>query len=92
MKLGTKLLLAPLLTGLIALAGGGLNAWLMDRAAGATADAFQADLGNLRTITQVQEQVGQLHAGAYRTVALIGSLDEAAVKAYRADLKTRSTA
>ena len=89
MKLGTKLLLAPLLTGLIALAGGGLNAWLMDRAAGATADAFQADLGNLRTITQAQEQVGRLHAGAYRTVALIESLDEAAVKAYRADLKTQ---
>ena len=29
MKLGTKLLLAPLLTGAIALAGGGLNAVLM---------------------------------------------------------------
>ena len=89
MKLGTKLLLAPLLTGVIALAGGGINAWLMDRAAGAAAEAFNADLDNLRTITQVQEQVGRLHAGAYRTVALIESLDEAAVKAYRADLKTQ---
>ena len=86
MKLGTKLLLAPLLTGAIALAGGGINAVLMDHQATAASEAFRADLANLRTITQVQEQLGRLHAGAYRTVALIGSLDEAAVKAYRAEL------
>jgi methyl-accepting chemotaxis protein len=89
MKLGTKLLLAPLLTGLMALAGGGLNAALMAHESAASADAFRADLDKLRAITQVEEQLGLLHAGAYRTVALIGSLDEAAIKAFRAELKTR---
>jgi methyl-accepting chemotaxis protein len=89
MKLGTKLLLAPLLTGVIALIGGGVNAVLMDHAAAGAATSFRTDLDTLRTITQVQAQVGQLHAGAYRMVALIGSLDEAAVKAYRADLRSQ---
>jgi len=89
LKLGTKLLLAPLLTGVIALTGGGINAWLMDRNAVANAEAFKADLGKLRTVTQAQEQVGRLHAGAYRTVALVGSMDEPAIKAFRADLKTQ---
>jgi len=89
LKLGTKLLLAPLMTGVIALAGGGINALLMDRTAVANAEAFKTDLGNLRTITQAQEQMGRLHASAYRTVALIASLDEPAVKAFRSDLKTQ---
>ncbi len=87
MKLGTKLLLAPLLTGVIALAGGGINAWLMEREAASNAEAFRVDLDKLRTIGQVKEQLGLLHAGAYRTVALIASLDEAAVRSYRAELK-----
>ena len=89
MKLGTKLLLAPLLTGLIALTGGGINAWLADRSASVSAEGFTADLDKLRTVTQVQEQIGHIHAGAYRTVALIGSLDEPAVKAYRSDLRNQ---
>ncbi|OYU42012.1 MAG: hypothetical protein CFE44_26455, partial [Burkholderiales bacterium PBB4] len=86
MKLGTKLLLAPLLTGVIALAGGGFNALLMDRNAVRNAEAFKADLVNLHTVATAQEQMGRLHAGVYRTVALIGSLDEPAIKAFRADL------
>ena len=89
MKLGTKLLLAPVLTGLIALTGGAVNALLMDRAALSSAEGFAADLDKLRTVTQVQDQIGRIHAGAYRTVALIGSLDEPAVKAWRADLRSQ---
>ena len=87
MKLGHKLLLAPLLTSLIALAGGGLNALLMDREAAASAVAFASNLQQLRTITQVQDQLGRIHAGAYRAVALIASLDGPALTAVRADLR-----
>ncbi len=89
MKLGHKLLLAPLLTGLIALAGGGLNALLMHREAAASAVAFAGNLDQLRTITQVQDQLGRIHASAYRAVALIASLDEPALKAFRADLRSQ---
>ena len=91
MKLGTKLLLAPLLTGLIALAGGALNAALMNRDAVARAKAFQDDLQHLREVTTAQAQAGQIHAGVYRTVALIASLDDKAVQAYRADLRKQIT-
>ena len=87
MKLGTKLLLAPLLTGLIALAGGALNAALMNRDAAARAQAFHDDLQHLREVTTAQAQAGQIHAGVYRTVALIASLDDKAVQAYRAALR-----
>ena len=92
MKLGTKLLLAPVLTGLIALAGGGINAWLMQAEGAANARAFGEDLQRLREVTSAQAQAGQIHAGVYRTVALIASLDEKAVQAYRADLKQQLAA
>ena len=87
MKLGTKLLLAPLLTGVIALSGGAVNAVLSARAASATASAFDADMQALRTIDQVKEQMGLLHASVYRSLALMASLDEAAVTTFRKDLK-----
>ncbi len=89
MKLGTKLLLAPLLTGLIALSGGAVNAVLGARAASATANAFDADLQALRTIDQVKEQMGLLHASVYRSLALMTSLDEPAVAALRKDLQSQ---
>ena len=87
MKLGSKLLLAPLLTGLIALAGGALNAALMNRDAAARAQAFHDDLQHLREVTTAQAQAGQIHAGVYRSVALIASLDDKAVQAYRVELR-----
>jgi methyl-accepting chemotaxis protein len=90
MKLGAKLLLAPLLTGAIALAGGGINAVLSAQTASASADGFRADLNRLRTITQLQEELSHLHTGVYRTVALIGSLDAAAIQAARSGLQQKA--
>ncbi|HSI47667.1 MAG TPA: methyl-accepting chemotaxis protein [Ideonella sp.] len=86
MKLGTKLLLPPIVTALVALTGGAINGALMQREAGSNAEVFTAALDQLRTITSVQEQMGQMHSGVYRTLTLIASLDEPAVKAVRADL------
>ncbi len=37
----------------------------------------------------MQQQLARLHAGVYRTLTVIGSLDDAKVKAVRADLKTQ---
>ncbi len=89
MKLGPKLLAAPLATALVVLAAGQLNGWLLARDAGASRQAFQDRLGDFKTVASVQEQLGQVHAGVYRTVALIGSTDDKAVKAFRAGLKTQ---
>ncbi|MFO1336701.1 MAG: methyl-accepting chemotaxis protein [Burkholderiaceae bacterium] len=86
MKLGTKLLLPPIVTALVALAGGAINAAMMQREAGHNAELFNGSMDQLRTITSVQEQMGQMHASVYRTLTLIGSLDDAAVKAFRAEL------
>jgi methyl-accepting chemotaxis protein len=89
MKLGTKLLLAPVLTAVVALGGGGVNAWMAAREATANAASFKNDFGDLRTITQAQEQFGKLHAGVYKTVTLIGSMKDAEVNAYRKELKSQ---
>ncbi len=90
MKLGVQLLLIPMFTGAVALSGGGLNAWLMQREAQANAAATGLDFDELRGIGQVQVQLGQMHAGVYRTVALIASLDEAAVQTYRGSLNKQA--
>jgi methyl-accepting chemotaxis protein len=87
MKLATKLLLAPAITAFIALGSGGLNGWLNDRENGRNAERLHDNLDALRSITSVQEQLGQLKAGAYRTVALSASLDEAAQTQARQALK-----
>jgi methyl-accepting chemotaxis protein len=89
MRLGTKLLLAPVLTGLIALSGGAVNALLAAQEASSNGEAFNANLQSLRTIDQVKERMGLMHAGVYRSLALMASLDEAAVAAFRRDLKAQ---
>jgi methyl-accepting chemotaxis protein len=86
MRLATKLLLPAIVTALVALAGGLLNGVAMQREAARSAEAFAAGLDELRTITSAQAHMGQVHAGAYRTLALISSLDEAAVKKLRDEL------
>ena len=89
MKLGTKLLLAPLLTGLIALSGGVISSLLTAREASATADAFHTNLEALRNIAQAREQMGLLHGSVYRNLALMASLDEATVASLRSSLKSQ---
>jgi len=83
MKLATQLLLPPVVTALVALAGGVVGGVVMQREAGHNAALFAESLDQLRTITSAQEQMGRLHAGVYRTLTLVGSLDEAAVKKVR---------
>ncbi|MEO8057826.1 MAG: methyl-accepting chemotaxis protein [Burkholderiales bacterium] len=86
MKLALKLLAAPLLTAVLVFGAGQLNALVLTRAASANSATFVAQLEDFRTLASTQEQFAQVHAGVYRTVALIASLDDAKVKAYRAEL------
>jgi methyl-accepting chemotaxis protein len=89
MKLGPKLLAAPLATALILLAVGGLNGLLNWRDNRATQEATAARLADYKTVAAVQEQLAAVHASVYRTVALIASLDEASTKAFRNQLKNQ---
>ncbi|MFZ2651882.1 MAG: methyl-accepting chemotaxis protein [Burkholderiaceae bacterium] len=92
MKLATKLLAAPLLTAVVLLAAGQANTWMMGREAAANQAASRSDLEHFRVITSAQEQIGRVHAGVYRSVALIASLDDAKIKAYRSDLALQTAA
>ena len=89
MKLASKLLMAPLLTAVVALSAGEINAIMMSRAAMTTQDEVQHRMAHFKTLSSTQTQLGQVHAGVYRTVALMASLDEPKVKTLRAELATQ---
>jgi methyl-accepting chemotaxis protein len=92
MKLGIKLLFAPLL---IAAITGGISVgitWLATSRAEIEHDAMTLDHMQDKTMSQVQQQVGQLHASTFRMLALRASQDAQAVKAFRADLAQRLAA
>jgi methyl-accepting chemotaxis protein len=88
MKLGPKLLAAPLATALVLLAAGQAGNWVTLHESGVTRAAFQQQLADFKAVAEVQQHLARLHAGVYRTLTVIGSLDDAKVKAVRADLKT----
>ncbi|GAB4569182.1 MAG: hypothetical protein Tsb007_45980 [Rhizobacter sp.] len=86
MNLGAKLLAAPLLTAVLVLAIATVNTVMQNRTASQSHASFKADMESFRTITSAQDQFAQIHASVYKTVALINSLDEPKVKAFRSAL------
>ena len=76
MKLGVKLLAAPVLTAVIVLIAGQINTFFMAQAASKSQDLFNESLEDFKTTADVQEQLAQIHAGVYKTLVLIGSMDE----------------
>ena len=89
MKLGTKLLLAPLLTAVVLLCASGVNSLLMSRQADKALAGSRADLDIFKGLSDLQAMLGRLHGHNYRTVALVASLDDAKIKAERAGLAAR---
>ena len=89
MKLGMKLLAAPLLTAVVVLVSGQINAVLMSQEAEKGLASSKAVLEDFKIIGAAQQQLAQLHTNVYRTVSVIGSMDEAKVKSVRADLATQ---
>ncbi len=89
MNLGAKLLAAPLLTAAMVLSIATVNTVLQSRTATQNQASFTGDMESFRTITSVQDQFAQLHAGVYKTVALINSMDEPKVKAFRTSLSNQ---
>ncbi|WP_296447610.1 methyl-accepting chemotaxis protein [Rhodoferax sp. UBA5149] len=86
MKLGLKLLAAPLLTAVVVLVSGQINAVLMNQEAGKAQTSSKAGLEGFKTIGSAQQQLDHVHTNVYRTVSVIGSMDEAKIKSVRADL------
>jgi len=85
MKLGYKLLAAPLLTALVVIGSSQVNSYLQNVQSDKGLSASQASLDLFKTMAAAQQQMAEVHAGVYRTVALVDSLDEAKVKAVRAE-------
>ena len=86
MKLGLKLLIAPLLVAAVALSAA-ITYGTADHLEGQrTALSDAKDIAMLKATGQVLESVSQLRGEAYRTLSLVSSLDESRVKTLRADL------
>ncbi len=86
MKLGLKLLMAPLITAAVALGAGATYAVLDWHDGVALRQANAADLDNVKTVGQVQEQLLQVRANVFRTLTVIASMDDNKVKQARSDL------
>jgi methyl-accepting chemotaxis protein len=85
-KLGTKLLLAPVLTAAVALGAGQINSQFAKREMAALqAQRLAQDHVN-EALADTVQQVSSINAGMYRAVALMSSWDAAKVTAVRADL------
>ena len=69
MKLGHKLLLAPLLTSLVLFGAGQINALMSARHAKTMQAQFSSQIGVFKNLSATQEQLAQAHADVYRTVA-----------------------
>jgi len=87
MKLAAKMLLPPMAALAVVLAIGLGGNLLSLREVVAANEADQQRNEVFMTTVSVQTQVGEMHGGVYRTIALMASLDDAKVKALRAQLK-----
>ena len=91
MKLGHKLLLAPVVTAVVVLAAGQIDSWLLSRSNAQAVATFGEHIGEVRSLGGLQADVNQAHVEVYRMMTIIGSLDEAAIQAKRKALAERST-
>ncbi len=89
MKLGHKLLAAPLMTAVVVIAAGQINGFLQNRQAEDGLTSLRSSLDDFKTLADAQQQMGQINTSVYRTVALIGSLDEKTIKDHRASIVTQ---
>ena len=92
MKLGQKLLLAPVVTAVVVLAVGQLDSMLLSRSGEQAVAAFGEHIGEVRSLGSLQADVNLAHVEVYRMMTIIGSLDEATIQAKRKDLATRTAA
>ena len=85
MKLGLKLLAAPLLTAAVVLLAGQINTYLLSNQAQTSLAISRTSLDGFKTMASAQQQIGEVHSSVYRTVAQIASMGEGKVKAVRAE-------
>ena len=73
----------------VALAAGGVYGVLAHQAAVHSRATLVEDIDDFKTAVKVQDQLGQLHASVYRTLAILNSLDDHQTKAFAEQLAQR---
>ncbi len=86
MKLGIKLLAAPLLTALVVFTVGQMTLGLVSQQTSQVEQTILSQSDDYRTLSSAQEQIAQIHTGVYRNLGLIGSMDAAQLNHLRADM------
>ena len=81
MKLGLKLLAAPLLTAAVVLLTGQVNTYLLSNQAQASLGISRSSLDSFKTMAAAEQQMGNVHSGVYRTVSQIAAMGEGKLKA-----------
>ena len=89
MKLGLKLLAAPLLTAAVVLLAGQINTYLLSNQAQNSLAVSHSGLDSFKTLAAAQQQIGDVHSGVYRTVSQIAAMSEGKLKSVRADFATQ---
>ncbi|MGS5089631.1 methyl-accepting chemotaxis protein [Hydrogenophaga sp. A37] len=92
MKLGHKLLLAPVVTAVVVLAAGQLDSYSLSRSSAQAAVSFGENIEEVRILGGLQADVNQVHVEVYRMMTIISSLDEATISAKRKDVAAKSEA
>ncbi|MBL8342161.1 MAG: HAMP domain-containing protein [Rubrivivax sp.] len=92
MKIGFKLLIPPLVVAGVALLATGGLAWLGLAGLDQAAQVANDNAARSRQMAAGREQLMQVRAIVYRTLAIMSSLDEPAVKAVRADIERQAGA
>jgi methyl-accepting chemotaxis protein len=83
MKLRTKLMLAPGLTGAMLIATLGASIWVLNWYGSKSDQAHTGVLAAYTKVSAVQNQLAEMHTQLYRTVTIAGSMDDKAIKAMR---------
>jgi methyl-accepting chemotaxis protein len=86
MKLRVKLMMAPALAGLMMILTLAAALWVLGAYRDRSEQGHATAVAAFALVAQEQDAMGDLQAGLYRTMTIIGSMDDAAVKAYRAQL------
>ena len=89
MKLGIKLLAAPIFTALVAIGFGKFSLMVSESDAQRTHIQVVNQLQDYKTLSQAQEQIARIHAGIYRNLGIIESLNDAKIKAIRSEAKAQ---
>jgi methyl-accepting chemotaxis protein len=86
MKLAARLLIAPLLTAVVAVGAGTISTLTHQRDTRQMQAFVESDLKSLGIASAARQQLADIHTSVYRTQAIAESLDDASLTSFRSSL------